>query len=321
MARKPRVHFPGALYHVIARGNKGVKVFNDDKDYSLYLDLLKEYKNHFGFLLYAYVLMPTHVHLLIGVGEVAVSKVMQRLQFRYTRNYNLRHKSWGHLFQGRYKAILCEKDSYLLELSAYIHLNPVRSGMVKDPGHYQWSSYRCYLRGRGGEWVDSDFILSQYSKQKANARREYGRFTKSRAIQGHREDFYELRDQRFLGGEEFVEKVHENLKEVAFYIYDLSIREIVSKVSLVLEVHEDLIYSISRNRPGAWGRAVVGYWGRKLAGYSIKEVAEHFQRDPVAISQGIKKVEEKTREDKVFTRKMAALEEFLTRGKNRKILS
>ncbi|MEE9122545.1 MAG: transposase, partial [Syntrophobacteria bacterium] len=141
MARRPRVHFPGAFYHVIARGNRGQEIFLDKQDYQLYLSFLREYKERYQVLLYAYTLMPNHVHLLIEVSESPLSRLMQSLQFRYTRNFNIKYKKWGHLFQGRYKAILCQKDSYFLELSAYIHLNAVRAGLVKDPAEYQWSSY------------------------------------------------------------------------------------------------------------------------------------------------------------------------------------
>ena len=127
MARKPRIQYPGAFYHVIARGNGGQKIFRDSQDYARYISFLREYKVRFGFLLYAYTLMPNHIHLLLEMKETPLSKVMQVLQFRYTRNFNIRYKKWGHLFQGRYKALetrfgltlgndllcenLCEKNS------------------------------------------------------------------------------------------------------------------------------------------------------------------------------------------------------------------
>ena len=119
MARKPRIQFPGAFYHVIARGNGGQKIFRDFQDYELYLSFLREYKVRFGFLLYAYALMPAHIHFLLEMKETPLSKLMQVLQFRYTRNFNIKYKKWGHLFQGRYKAIRCDKDSYFLERCYY----------------------------------------------------------------------------------------------------------------------------------------------------------------------------------------------------------
>lgn len=319
MARRPRIHYPGGLYHVIARGNRGLKVFRQDQDYRLYLKFLEEYKERYGFLLYAYVLMPTHIHLLVEVGEVPLSRLMQSLQFRYTRNYNLRYQSWGHLFQGRYRAILCEKDLYLMELSAYIHLNPVRAKLVKDPLEYPWSSYREYLKGGKGGMVDSRLVLSQFSDVRGKAIREYVRFVRDRMVMGHREDLYQLRDQRILGGEDFLERVVGERKEGPSYIYDLSIQELVDGVSRIFDISVDKIWSRGRGREGAWGRGIVGYVGRRLCGYSNKRMAEYFHRDPVVVSRGIGRVEEKIRLDKGFERRLRRLEEEMVRGRKRKI--
>jgi REP element-mobilizing transposase RayT len=107
----------GAFYHGIARGNRGQKIFREGGDYQAYLKFLREYKKRFGFCLYGYALMPTHIHLLIESRETGLPELMQSLQFRYARNFELKYRSWGHFFQGRYEAILCEKDSYFLELS------------------------------------------------------------------------------------------------------------------------------------------------------------------------------------------------------------
>ena len=267
MVRKPHIHFPGAFYHVIACGNRREKIFRNEKDYKLYLNLLSEYKDRYVFSLYAYTLMPNHVHLLIEVGEVPLSRIMQNLQFRYTRNFNIKYKNYGHLFQGRYKVILCEKDSYLLELSAYIHLNAVRAGLVKDPINYRWCSYRSYLREEKDNLVERDFILAQFSERKKVAIKEYERFVKGHIGQGHREDFYKLTGQRFLGEDTFVEHVLRRLNEQAPFVYNITLGEIVSEVSTVLNISTDLFYSPTRNRQGALGRSIVGYLGRKLGGH------------------------------------------------------
>jgi len=315
MTRKPRVHFPGAFYHVIARGNGGQKIFRDKQDYKSYLSFLKEYKARFHFVLYAYTLMPNHLHLLLEMSETPLSRLMQILQFRYTRNYNIKYKKWGHLFQGRYKAIVCEKDSYFLELSAYLHLNPVRAGLVERPHQYPWSSYRFYVREGKNTLVDGDFLLTQFSHNKKRARSAYGRFVGSRISQGHREDFYELRDQRFLGTQEFVEDVCRDLNERPSFVYDVAIQDIVSEVSSAFNISKELFYGTTRNRQGSLGRAVVGYLGKQLASYSFKEISEHFNRDPVLMSQGIKKLEEKIREDKGIAIAITKLREAFTRDK------
>jgi len=279
MARKPRIHFPGAFYHVIARGNREQKIFRDNQDYELYLRFLREYKARFHFLLYAYTLMPTHIHLLLEVSETPLSRLMQILQFRYTRNFNIKYKKWGHLFQGRYKAILCDKDSYFLELSAYIHLNPVRAGLIKEPHQYPWSSYHFYVSEAKERLVDGNFLLAQFSNKRATAKREYSRFVRSRISQGHRDDFYELMDQRFLGTEEFVEDIRRDLNERPSFVYDISIDEIVSEVGLVFNISKYLLYSNTRNRRGAFGEG-----GRWIFSKGISQPS--FQRHCSALQSG-----------------------------------
>lgn len=320
MPRKPRIHYPGALYHVIARGNRNEKVFLTEKDYKLYLRFLGEYKDRYGFFLYAYALMPNHLHLLIEVGDTPLARVMQNLQFRYTRNFNIKYKKNGHLFQGRYKAILCEKDSYFLELSAYIHLNPVRASIVKDSLDYPWSSYRAYVKDRGTDLVDRDLLWAQFSERKRVAIKRYEKFIKKRIGQGYREDLYRLKDQRFLGEEEFVEDVRRSLNEEPPYCYDIPISEIVSVVSVNLGIPADLFYTSNRNRPGARGRAIVGYLARKLSNHKIKAVATHFERDPVVVGRGIKRFEQRIREEKATAETISSIENALTRKRKPKIV-
>ena len=317
MARKARVHFEGAFYHVIARGNKGAKLFKFAQDYKLYLRFLKEYKKRYPFLLYSYVLMPTHVHLLLEVQEAPLSKIMQSLQFRYTRHYNLRYRTWGHLFQGRYKAILCEKDPYFLELSAYIHLNPVRAGLEEDPLDYPWSSYKAYASGATDDLLDQRFLLVQFSKVPFRARKAFIHFVNSRMAQGKREEFYKAKDQRFLGSEDFVEEVQERLGERGGSVYQLPLPEIVAGVVSGLGISRESIFSENRNREGSFARGVVGYLARRLARHTLKSVAEHFGRDPVAISQGVRKLELKLQEDENLRSRINELAESLAKGRKR----
>lgn len=317
MARKPRVHFAGAFYHVIARGNKGAKVFKTPRDYSLYRQFLKEYKERYSFILYAYVLMPTHVHLLIEVQEKPLSKIMQSLQFRYTSNYNVKYGTWGHLFQGRYKAFLCEKDIYLLELSAYIHLNPVRAGLVEDPSDYPWSSYRAYAFGADEDVVDPQKLLGHFSPKRAYARKEFLHFVKARMGQGKREDFYKPKDQRFLGSDEFLEEIRARKRENDAVKYHLSIAEIVSGVASKLAITNESMHSKNRNREGALGRGIVGYLAGELTSHSLKSVADHFARDPVVICQGTRRIERILRENKELRERITGLKEKLTEGKKR----
>ena len=155
MPRPLRIWFPGAIYHVIARGNNRQPVFLQPMDYLRYLSLLEKGRTRFGYELWAYVLMPNHFHLLIRSGEErSISKAMQWLQTSYTVYFNGQHEHVGHVFQGRFKSQLVDLDAYCLELSRYIHLNPVRAKMVRDPDEYYWSSYRVYV-GEGVAMLQS----------------------------------------------------------------------------------------------------------------------------------------------------------------------
>jgi len=305
---------------VIARGNQGRTVFHEDRDFTLYRQLLAEYKVQFRFSVYAYALMPSHIHLLLETGQTSLSRIMHRLQFHYTLRANLKYKTHGHLFQGRYKAILCDKDTYLLELSAYIHLNPVRASLVKDPSHYPWSSYRTYLKPRSEDLVDTSYLLGQFSSNSEVARNRYRRFVEDRLGQGHREDFYAVKEQRLLGDESFIELIHRTAKAESPHFYEVSFAELVSCISSLFELPEEILFSSSRDRRGASGRAVVAYLARELGGIRLKDVAEYFKRDPAAISQALRHVEEEIQKKGTFTEKIQKAKEKLTRGRKKKYL-
>ena len=164
MARKPRVEFEGAFYHVIVRGNQRQKIFRDNADRVVYLKRVERYRQRYGFTVYAYILMSNHVHLLLETDKVSLSKIMQGIQVTYTQYYNRRHRTVGHLFQGRYKAILSDRDAYLLELVRYIHLNPARLRSGQNPWRYRWSSHRAYLGERVPVEVQTGLVLGQFGK-------------------------------------------------------------------------------------------------------------------------------------------------------------
>ncbi|BCR04535.1 hypothetical protein DESUT3_16040 [Desulfuromonas versatilis] len=207
MARKPRIHLPGGLYHVILRGNGGQPIFlhNDDR-YRFYL-LLQEGTNRFGYRVHAFCLMTNHVHLAVQVGDIPLSRGMQNLAFRFTRWINRREKRSGHLFQGRYKAVLVDGDSYLLELVRYIHLNPVRAGMVGDPKEYPWSGHNCYLGNESLPWLTTDWMLRQFGKTSAAARAGYLTFILGGLGVDLPREFHRGEDDpRIIGDDGFAEK-------------------------------------------------------------------------------------------------------------------
>jgi len=162
MARPLRIEFKGALYHILSRGNERHNIFFGDADYKVFLGVLEEMSERFEVDIFAYVLMSNHYHLLMRTNQDNLSKTMQWVGTTYTRRFNLKHFRSGHLFQGRFKSILVQNDAYLMQLSCYIHRNPLRAGLVKRLADYRWSSYRTYAyKASHTKWLNKDLILSQ----------------------------------------------------------------------------------------------------------------------------------------------------------------
>ena len=208
MARRPRIHFEGALYHVMLRGNGGQSIFLADDDRDAFEALVAEGVARFGHRIHAYCWMGNHVHLAIQVAETPLSKIMQNLAFRYTRFINRREQRIGHLFQGRFKALLVDADGYLLELVRYIHLNPVRAKLVADPANYRSSGHLAYLGKAHKAWLTTDWVLSQFASSSGTARRGYEAFVQAGLHEGHRDEFHRERlEGAILGADHFVEKI------------------------------------------------------------------------------------------------------------------
>ena len=162
MPRHPRVHASGLLYHVMARGNNVQKIFSQAKDYKVFLEQLREARRRYPFYLYAYVLMPNHFHLLLEVMEWPTARIMQSLLTGYVRRFNRKYRRKGHLFQGRYKAIVCDRDSYLLALVRYIHLNPLRARLVRRPADWQWRGHGEYLGTSKNRLIDAGAVMEEF---------------------------------------------------------------------------------------------------------------------------------------------------------------
>ena len=319
MGRRPRVHYPGALYHVISRGNQRQRVFKDDPDHRRFETLLSETVKGHSLTLYAYVLMPNHFHLLIDVSRAPLSKAMQSLLYRYAHYYNRRYRKNGHLFQGRYKAILCDRDSYLMELIRYLHLNPVRAGMVSDPARYRWSSHGEYLRGRTERGIAVEEGLKLWGTQRGQAIRAYQRFVRDGLEAGHQKEYYQVKEQQYLGDDQFVEVVHRALDDqeetgpVKITMAEV-LQEIVRGAGLSIAV----VLNKGRGRKGSRLRAEAAYVGREVGGIGLTEAAKYMGRDQSTMSLAVKRLEEGLEKD---IKRRKQLEAFCTRlrqGKRRK---
>jgi REP element-mobilizing transposase RayT len=214
MARKPRIEIEGGLYHLITRGNNRRRIFDDENDYQKMLKLIGDTKTKLPFYLYSYSLMPNHIHMLVERQETAISRIMHRVLNGYSRYYNRKNRRVGHLFQRRYKAILCQSDQYLAELVRYIHLNPVRAKIVSNPAAYRYSSHRAYL-GIDEPWlVDIDPVLRHFGATKKLARERFRMFVNAGLKLGRRKEFYGGEEGRILGSEDFVETIKKRVGEV-----------------------------------------------------------------------------------------------------------
>ena len=206
MSRAWRIEYAGAYYHLMSRGNQGDNIFYDDKDRQVMLDTLGEFSERYDIDIFAYVLMSNHYHLLVRTKSANLIRAMHWLGTTYTMRFNTRHQRKGHLFQGRYKSILVENDAYLLQLSYYIHRNPLRAKMVDDLSDYHWSSYQYYAYGeKPPEWLSINLILSQFVEE-YDSHKSYRVKVRQYAEKEKRlwEDF---QNDLTLGSGEFVEAI------------------------------------------------------------------------------------------------------------------
>jgi len=331
MARKLRVEYEGAIYHVVIRGVERRKVFSDDADRERFLDRLSKYAEEMEVRLYLFCLMRNHVHLLFETPGGNLSQFMHRLQTAYTVYYNMRHGRAGHLFQGRYKAILVEGDEYLLKLSRYIHLNPVKVGDVKRlplPEQiaalrgYVWSSYPGYLgKVKGLAGMDEKPLLAMVGSGK-EARREYGRYVEQGLVEKDDELAVLKQDATWgIGSEEFtghVQALYEEKVKACRHPEDVAFRreqggrlaakDILEVVGKTLELESGWECQRRLDMSRAVGAAMLCKYGglsqRKVAGLMGVGTG-------AAVSFQLKRLEQTLKTDKTLAGRMDHIEGLL----------
>lgn len=287
MARKPRIEYEGAFYHVITRGNQRQAIFEDKTDHDKYLEVLAGYKERYHYHLYAYVLMKNHVHLLIETTDTPLSKILQGINQTYTLYFNKKNKTVGHLFQGRYKAILCDKDEYLLTLVKYIHNNPVRAKVVKNLSEYLWSSHQIYVEKAGlSKLVDTDQVLRMFSENKAKARQLYKAYMND-SVPVTKKTIYSTVDQRVLGDEHFVDYIMEKnvgeLKKEAKK-REHSLQAITKAIESILGVTRKEIQGRSKDKGLVEAKRKFCLMALKY-GYSGREIGRYMGKDPAIVTR------------------------------------
>jgi putative transposase len=208
MARPLRIEYEGAVYHIISRGNRGEHIFEEDRDKQYFIETLRNAVEKYKTDIYAYCIMGNHYHLLLAVPYGELTKAMHYIGSAYG-SFLRRQRGWiGHVFAGRYKSLCVQKEGYLLELSRYIHLNPVRAGLAEMPEGYKWSSYGCYVGERGEpKWLNTGWLLAEYGKNRKAAWRKYKSFVESAIENPSKYPKEDITGQAILGSREFVKKV------------------------------------------------------------------------------------------------------------------
>ena len=267
MARPMRIEYEGALYHVTSRGNAGQDIFVDEEDRKTFLKTLSETVERYRWIVHAYCLMDSHYHLLVETPHANLSAGMRQLNGVYTQRFNRRHGRAGHLFQGRYKAFLVEKEGYLLQLSRYIVLNPVRAGIVASPERWSWSSYGATAGLEKGEkFLHTGWILGSFSGSRARAQRLYMSFAREGI--GEESPLREAKGGLIVGRRAFIARVRDLLEKAES-------EEVVRRQKYAARPSLEEIFE-GEGRDGAMCEAIYRW------GYKLKEVGEflglHYSR-------------------------------------------
>jgi REP element-mobilizing transposase RayT len=330
MPRQARIDAPGALQHIIVRGIERKRIFFDDQDRDDFVDRLNTVLPESAARCYAWALIPNHFHLLLRSGNVPISTVMRRLLTGYAVAFNRRHRRHGQLFQNRYKSILCQQDPYLLELVRYIHLNPLRAGIVSDfkqLGKFAYSGHASILGRYRYAFQDIEYILGLFAKSPAAARKKYSAYVQRGVDRGHRPELVGgglirsaggwsavkgLRranvrlkgDERILGDNEFVNTVLAAAQEQLERKYRLAAEgfdfdKVVERVAAVFGIEVDRVLAAGKHPPTVKARSVLCYWAVRELGMNGMDVAAKLGCSQSSVSKSAKRGEAIASENKL----------------------
>jgi REP element-mobilizing transposase RayT len=328
MPRKARIDAPGALQHIIARGIEGCKIFKTNADYSDFLERLGKIVKETGTRCLAWALMPNHFHLLLKTGRAPISNVMLRLLTGYAVTFNRRHRRKGHLFQNRYKSILCQEDTYFKELVRYIHLNPLRAKLVKDMktlGQYSYCGHSVLMGKYSNDWQDTDAVLRLFADKASLARSHYRLFVEKGIDQGRRHDLtgggllrssggwvavramrneknYQKADERILGDGDFVEEVlaaaQERLdRKYALAAEGVSLDEVAERVAQLMNMNVSELFEPGKQRRRVQARSILCYWAVRELEMSMVDLSRRFKLSAAALSLSVQRGEKIVREN------------------------
>ena len=324
MPRLARLDIAGLLQHVIVRGIERRDIFDDDHDRQLFVARFAALLSETGVRCYAWALLSDHFHLLLMPTTTPLSHFMRRLLTGYAVSFNRRHKRTGHLFQNRYKSIVCEEEPYLLELIRYIHLNPLRAGMVaslEELDIYPWTGHAVLLGHRQLDGQETKSILKRFGKRVATARQNYRQFVADGIMTGRRDDLvggglrrsqgerpkheYESFDERVLGGGDFVDSLKEDFRLRDKMKSVVTLAHLLAIVSTALTLDPDLIRKPSKSRGPAAARGVICQLAIYELGYTGREVGKFLHLGPTGVSLASRRGEKILKADSMLRSKLA----------------
>ncbi|RZB35489.1 MAG: hypothetical protein SRB2_03082 [Desulfobacteraceae bacterium Eth-SRB2] len=322
MPRNARIDAPGALHHIIVRGIERRKIFNDDVDRINFLDRLGKVLSETHTKCFAWALIPNHFHLLLRTGACPLSTVMRRLLTGHAMNFNRRHRRSGQLFQNRYKSILCQEDTYLLELVRYIHLNPIRARLVTDIkalDKYPFCGHAVIMGKKKKEWQDDAYVLKLFDKKRSTARRRYKIFVQKGIQEGKRPELTggglirssggwsvikSLRranihfksDERVLGDSDFVERVLKAADEFLERKYQLKsqgydIDKLADRVAEIFSIKPEEIFQPGKQPVKVKARSLLCYWAVRELGVTMADLAPKLNISQPAVSMSARRGE------------------------------
>jgi len=328
MPRKSRIDAPGALHHIIARGIERRKIFRSKADYGDFSKRLGQIVKETHTCCMAWALVANHFHLLLRTGQTPISTVMQRLLTGYAVSFNRRHQRRGHLFQNRFKSILCQEDAYLLELVRYIHLNPLRAKLVSDIkalDQYRYAGHSVILGKYSNDWQDTKTVLELFGNTVSKARQGYRTFVQKGIGQGRRHDLiggglvrssggwlavkamrkakiFQMADERILGDTDFVEAVltasQERLeRKYALAARDVSLDDVAEKAAELIKIESSELWLPGKERKRVQARSLLCYWATTELGVSMAELSRRLQQSKAAVSLSVKRGEKLTKQN------------------------
>jgi len=310
MARPLRITFPGAFYHITSRGNEQKNIFKSNFDRDKFLEYFESAAFRYDAIIHGYCLMDNHYHVLLETPSGNLSQIMRHINGAYTTYFNVKRKRSGHLFQGRYKAILVDIDEYAKELSRYIHLNPVRANISDTPGDYDWSSYPYYIgKKKPPKWLYRDFILGYFGKNTTSAQKGYKSFVERLLKDTYESPLAKVVSSTILGGSDFIEYIKKHYLSGAKTDKDIpALKELSKKVSL-----EEIFTEVETNFTNEQGieRNLKIYLSQKYSGKNLQEIAKHFGIGASGISQASRRFSEILRKDRRLMKQVEKIEKKL----------